>query len=279
MTETPEPSPQPEAAPPPPATPPLMEHKLALPIMIAVAVVALLVAGFFIFQPRFSGGGGSESYTVEPYTPTTEMISARERAPGYVAPDTTSPVAVEFGAGVTLNITGRVSRSLGGDWYAVAWNDQTVFVRAADATAGSGAPPTPEVRENEPEPEIKEPDEDKPDEDDVSVEDFPDAPSYGGGALGIGDVAWVREPNARDFARHFPQRALDNGQSGEVTLDCQIGGNGRLNCSIGSESPAGYGFGRAALNISRQLRVASTLPDGSPAAGRELRLPLSFRAR
>jgi protein TonB len=101
------------------------------------------------------------------------------------------------------------------------------------------------------------------------------APSWG---LEIADVSWVREPNSRDFARHFPRRALDQGQSGRVTLDCVIAGNGRLDCSVAQESPSGYGFGDAALNISRNARVRSMLPDGSSAAGRHLRLPLSFRA-
>jgi protein TonB len=130
-------------------------------------------------------------------------------------------------------------------------------------------------RVNEPE-EIKEPEEEeKPDEEEVAV--FPEVP-VSGGTLDIGDVDWIREPSSRDFARFFPQRALDDGQSGRVTLDCGIRGNGRLDCGVASEDPPGYGFGGAAVSISRQLRVQTTLRDGSPASGRRLRLPLSFRA-
>jgi TonB family protein len=180
-----------------------------------------------------------------------------------------------FGEGVTLNVTGRVARGLGNDWYAVARNEQTIFVRQQDVVAGSGAPPAPDVREREEE-EDEEEDTAKPDEEDEDIfAEFPEPPSSG---LSLGDVNWIREPNARDFARYYPEDALDEGQSGRVVLDCIVASNGRLNCSIADESPSGYGFGEAAIRISRQARIHPMLPDGSSAAGRHLRLPLSFRA-
>jgi TonB family protein len=246
-----------------------------LPIAIGVAAAVILGLGFLVYR-SMSGGVSEDAYSVEAYTPQTELITASERVPGYEAPDTSSPQAVAFGAGVTLNITGRVSRGLGNDWYAVAWNDRTVFVRQQDAVAGEGAPPPVAEREEGPEEEVKE--DDKPDalddrEEDVVAE--APAPTWG---LEISDVNWVREPSSRDFARYFPRRALDQGVSGRVTLDCVIAGNGRLDCSVAQESPSGYGFADAALSIARQARVRPTLPDGSSAAGRHLRLPLSFRA-
>jgi periplasmic protein TonB len=270
----PEPPPQsaPEAAPPPASAP---QRPPWLPIAIGAAAAVILGLGFLVYR-SMSGGAAEDAYTVEAYTPQTELITASERVPGYEAPDTASPQAVTFGAGVTLNVTGRVSRGLGNDWYAVAWNDRTVFVRQADAVTGAGAPPPVAVREEEPDEEVKE--EEKPDPleepDEEEVAEAP-APTWG---LEISDVSWVREPNSRDFARYFPRRALDQGQSGRVTLDCVIAGNGRLDCSVAQESPSGYGFGEAALDISRNARVRPTLPDGSSAAGRHLRLPLSFRA-
>jgi TonB family protein len=242
-------------------------------ILIAVGVAVVLGIAVFAWQSNFSGGG-DEAYTVEPYTPQTELISARERVPGHDAPDGASETVVVFGQSVTLMVTGRVARGLGNDWYAVAWNGRTVFVRQQDVVAGSGAPPTPVVREEEEEEEIIE---EKPAEEELEEEEIVEAPSPGG-TLDIGDVAWAREPNARDFARYFPRRALDSGTSGRVVLDCGIAGNGRLDCSVASESPGGQGFGQAAMSISRQLRVRSTLPDGSPAAGRRMRLPLTFQA-
>ena len=156
------------------------------------------------------------------------------------------------------------------------WNERVVYVRTGDVTTGSGAPPPMIVRERPP-PELIEEEEKKPDEDGVEESPF-EEPPRSTGALSMGDVNWERAPNARDFARYFPDRAIDAGVSGTVTLDCIIGGGGRLACSVAGESPDGYGFGRAAINISRQLRVDTRLSDGSSAAGRNLILPLSFRA-
>lgn len=247
-----------------------------IPIAIVAGVVAVLVIGALSWQAISNRPVDESAYVVEAFTPTTELITARDRVEARDQPDGASPVVVMFGQGVTLNVTGRVSRGLGNDWYQISWNNRAAFIRTADAVAGSGAPPAPVVRERQPE-ELEEEEEEKP-EDAEKPEEEQVAEIPSGGALGVGDVNWVREPSARDFARFFPDEALDEGQSGSVTLSCIIGGSGRLACSVASESPSGYGFGNAAIGISRQLRVRTTLPDGSSAEGREMRLPLSFRA-
>jgi TonB family protein len=279
-------TPQPPPAAPPPERPraewgevstPAARPIPWLPILAAVTIVlAMLVAGVFAWRAFAPRGPQEETYVVQPYRPTTELITARDRIEARAEPDDAARVVVIFGQGVTLNVSGRVQRGLGNDWYAIAWNNQTAFVRTQDAVAGSGAPPTAEVRERQPE-EDEDKEEEKPD-DLTNQEEQPTAPAPSGAALGVGDVNWVREPSARDFARFFPDEALEDGQSGNVTLSCIIGGSGRLACSVASESPSGYGFGQAAIGISRQLRVRSTLPDGSSAEGREMQLPLSFRA-
>lgn len=296
MTDVPEPPPAEPPPPPPQAPPPVAPPEPSVspepsaqpaavapqipwkPILIGVGVAVALLAAFFIWRTQFSGPS-EEAYAVQPYTPTTELIAARERVPGRAAPDDGSEILVEFGQGVTLNVTGRVSRGLGNDWYAVAWNETTAFIRQSDAVTGSGAPPgMPErVAPEEEEEDLTKPEEEeiKPDEEEEVAAVEEPRPTWG---LEISDVQWVREPSSRDFARYFPRRALDEGQSGNVTLDCVIGGNGRLNCSVSSESPSGYGFGDAAISIAGQTRVRNQLRDGGPAAGRHLRLPLSFRA-
>ena len=266
-------------APPPPqapTSPPAGRGVPWIPILIVVAIIVALVIGAYAWR-SFSGAGGEQesAYVVQPYTPTTELITGRDRVEARAEPDASSRVVVIFGQGVTLNVSGRVQLGLGNDWYAINWNNQTAFVRTQDVVPGSGAPPAPIVRERQPEEEEEE--EEKP-EDELTEEEEQVAQAPSGGALGVGDVNWVREPSARDFARYFPNEALEEGQSGSVTLSCIIGGSGRLACSVASESPGGYGFGDAAIGISRQLRVRTTLPDGSSAEGREMRLPLSFRA-
>ena len=275
MTDAPEPPPpeQPPQATPVPAgaRPPWL-----VPALIAAAVILALGIGYVVWTNN-QAGRTDQAIVVEPYTADTELISARERVRGHEAPDAASPVAVEFGQGVTLNITGRVARGIGNEWFAVNWNERVVYVRTGDVTTGSGAPPPMIVRERPPPELIEEEEEKKPDEEGVEESPFAEPPRSTG-ALSMGDVNWERAPNARDFARYFPDRAIDAGVSGSVTLDCIIGGGGRLACSVAGESPDGYGFGRAAINISRQLRVDTRLSDGSSAAGRNLILPLSFRA-
>lgn len=279
MTDAPEPPPV-ETKPEPPApaaasAPEAPRPPWLVPALIAGVVIILAGLGYAVWSSQASRS--DEPVVVEPYTPTTELISANERVRGHQAPDVASPVLVEFGQGVTLNVTGRASRGIGNDWFAVSWNDQTVFVRTSDATTGSGAPPEMVVRERPPPEVIEEEEEQKPGEEAIEESPFAE-PAPPSGSLSMGDVNWVRAPSARDFARFYPDRAIDAGVSGSVTLDCIIGGGGRLACSVAGESPDGYGFGRAAINISRQLRVSTSLSDGSSAAGRNLILPLSFRA-
>jgi TonB family protein len=285
MTDAPE-EPAPSAPPaPPPARaapePPFPDWRQFpwKPILTVLIVAIVLGAGVFAWRALSGSGADQAAYVVQPYTPSTELITARDRVQAYAEPDTVSTVVVMFGPGVTLNVSGRVARGLGNDWYAITWNERTAFVRVADVVPGSGAPPAPIVREREEEEEEEdEDDKEKPDETEEEEEQVAELPPAPRGALGVGDVNWIREPSARDFARYFPDEALDAGRSGNVTLSCIIGGGGRLACSVASESPGGYGFGEAAIGISRQLRVRTTLPDGSSAEGREMQVPLSFRA-
>jgi len=288
MTDTPD-APEeetPPAPPPQPAQTPAMQAPASapgllakppwIPILAVVGALVVLIAGAMAWRAMSGPTAPQETYAVEAFTPSSELITARERVEAREAPDASARIVVVFGQGVTLNVNGRVQRGLGNDWLQITWNEQTAFIRMQDAVTGSGAPPTPLVRERQEE-EEEDKEEEKPEEQlpEEEQEQVVQPPS---GALGVGDVSWVREPSARDFARYFPDDALDEGQSGNVTLSCIVGGSGRLACSVASESPSGYGFGNAAIGISRQLRVRTTLPDGSSAEGRELRLPLSFRA-
>lgn len=277
MTDAPEPPPPEPAPPPPPAsapTSPLAGRPAWLPFAIGAA--ALVAIALVALALRGGDGQQQDTYTVEAYTPAEPLMTASERVLGHDQPDADSPTIVMFGQGVALNVTGRVARGVGNEWLAVGWNERTVFVRLQDAVTGDGAPPAPIVRERQPEEEQKPEEEDEADkpEDNGNVE----APVAMGGTLDAGDVIWIRQPGGRDFARHYPQRALEDGQSGRVVLDCVIGGSGRLVCAVEQESPLGYGFGRAALGISRQARVQQTLRNGESAVGRHLRFPMAFQA-
>ncbi len=92
-----------------------------------------------------------------------------------------------------------------------------------------------------------------------------------------GAPVWVRQPSADDFERLYPSRARSVSQQGQVTLACVINGEQRLECEVVSETPAGWGFGRAALGLSQRLIARPLLADGSPAEGAAFELPFDFR--
>ena len=101
-----------------------------------------------------------------------------------------------------------------------------------------------------------------------------------GVALGLAVVYYktldsiTRQP---DLARFYPDRALEREQSGRTVLECQVETNGSLtNCSVVSESPAGAGFGQAALRAVRTMRIEPAMRDGQPVVGRAT-IPINWR--
>jgi protein TonB len=77
---------------------------------------------------------------------------------------------------------------------------------------------------------------------------------------------WVRRP--RDLARYYPARALSRGQEGRAVLDCVVSVTGALACVVVSETPASWGFGDAALRISRDYQMVPATRDGAPVEAR-----------
>jgi periplasmic protein TonB len=98
----------------------------------------------------------------------------------------------------------------------------------------------------------------------------PPAPPPPAGYVTTG-LVWVEQPGAQDFARWYPQRALDANVGGRVTIDCLVGAEGRLSCTVVSEEPLDYGFGDATLAISREFRLAPQTTNGTPTAGGRMR--------
>ncbi|MDX2235491.1 MAG: hypothetical protein NW200_13420 [Hyphomonadaceae bacterium] len=88
---------------------------------------------------------------------------------------------------------------------------------------------------------------------------------------------WARRPSERDMAAAFPANAQRLNIEGRVVLDCLIGTDLAVRCRTRSETPAGYGFGAAALRVAQQFRAAPTLMDGRPAAGERAQVSLIFK--
>ncbi len=87
-------------------------------------------------------------------------------------------------------------------------------------------------------------------------------------------LGWTRQP-----VPVFPQGAVETGVlSGRVTLSCLIGADARpQDCRVEMQSPAGRGFGRAALDAA--AAAAFDLPDDAASAvGKLIVFQVAFRA-
>ena len=83
----------------------------------------------------------------------------------------------------------------------------------------------------------------------------------------ITPALFLEQPNGRDFQDLFPERALERGRSGSVRIRCTVRSDGRVDCTVLSEDPSGWGFGDASLRAARRFKVAPQTEDGRPTDG------------
>jgi len=68
------------------------------------------------------------------------------------------------------------------------------------------------------------------------------------GPVAITNPDWLSRPGAAEFARAYPPRAIAANVGGAVMLECLVTAAGGVSgCAVVSESPASFGFGKAAL--------------------------------
>ena len=79
------------------------------------------------------------------------------------------------------------------------------------------------------------------------------------------------------MARYYPERAQRLEQGGSVVLQCSVNAKGNVeNCNIVSEDPSNFGFGDAAIRLSRLFRMKPRTRDGAPVEGGTVRIPIKF---
>jgi protein TonB len=87
---------------------------------------------------------------------------------------------------------------------------------------------------------------------------------------------WIERPD-RYLIGYYPRRAVEGQVTGAVVLVCTVDiANTARNCRVASETPTGYGFGRAALLASRRFRIRAPREEGRPLHDVPVRIPINF---
>jgi TonB family protein len=93
-----------------------------------------------------------------------------------------------------------------------------------------------------------------------------------------GKPQWLRLPTGEQLSASFPE-AADKAliSQARTVLACTVLIGGHVgDCRPVSEDPAGYGFGEAALALSRYFLLAAWSDEGLPTIGGEVRIPIRY---
>jgi periplasmic protein TonB len=97
---------------------------------------------------------------------------------------------------------------------------------------------------------------------------------------GVGDTPdnpiRIVRPTREEIMREYPPDALARGVSGSATVQCEVTASGVLDhCLVQEESPAGYGFGDAAIQVAFAHHVRPDAEGRFP-VGRRVGVPIEF---
>lgn len=90
---------------------------------------------------------------------------------------------------------------------------------------------------------------------------------------------WAAKPTGDDMERFYPAKARAENVSGRATITCEVAVDGALvGCRAKNESPAGYGFGDAAVSLGGIFRMKPKTINGEPVGGGTITIPIVFQA-
>lgn len=94
------------------------------------------------------------------------------------------------------------------------------------------------------------------------------------------DVApdWIRRPSAGELNAVWPANAAKKGLGGRAVIVCKLSAQGALyDCVTQEETPAGMGFGQAAIALTPQMAFRPAMKGGKPVAIANVRIPVNFK--
>lgn len=92
------------------------------------------------------------------------------------------------------------------------------------------------------------------------------------------DPDWAKRLRPEDILGVWPTAALKKGLAGKAAIKCKVSLQGGLfDCKVLSETPAGAGFGSAALLLVPQILMRPATIDGKPAVS-DISIPITFQA-
>lgn len=93
-------------------------------------------------------------------------------------------------------------------------------------------------------------------------------------------ASWLFKPGTVEMRPYNPPLARSENVNGRVLLRCRVLRSGRVtDCAVTGERPRGYGFGRAALQVSRLFLLQPPTLNGEPDEARRVEIPVEFNNR